>query len=744
MRYWLAVLAATLAACGGDGSSSPPAQSVEDTTPPVITLIGDNPQIIEAGEDYTELGATATDNIDGDLSASIVIDATSVDSRIPGDYTVNYAVRDAAGNTGTAARTVTVQDTTPPVITLLGDNPQVVITGSTYTELGANASDSLDGDLTDSIVIDASALNTTVVGEYIVIYDVTDGTGNPAVTVTRTVSVQHPPGPDVTVSGDIKTLIFSWAESRGVEFYRLLENADGHSGFSQVGDDIPAGTLTAKLDIAVHLFDWVEAQYLIEACNAFGCNMSDVVTVDDVMLSTIGTVESPFPDDVDGFGEWFTLSADGQTLAVSASLEDSSSPGVNGDEADNLLSGSGAVYVYRRNGNRWKRDAYIKASNPDAEDRFGRGVALSRDGNTLVVGAVGEDSGSAGIDGDQQDNGVPSAGAIYVFRHKNDAWVQEAYIKAPDTGEFDYLGGSLELSDDGDTLAAYFSDDSSVGGIDGDPTDNSIEDSGAVLVFRFDGAAWYQQAYIKAISPEAYDSFGSTVDLDGDGNTLAVGVYGEDSIATGIDGDFGDNSALESGAVYVFELTGESWEQQAYIKATNTDPYDRFGQSLALSRDGNTLAVGAHFEDSGSIGIDGDQSDNSVASSGAVYIYKRTGDTWQEDSYVKSSNPDPTDVFGIGVALNDDGNILAVSAWGERSAAVGIGGDQTDNSAPLNTGAVYVFSNSDLGWQQVSYVKSPNPPTIHPSGLGYRVRLSGDGRTLGVSTSDSEEAVFWY
>jgi len=85
-----------------------------DTTPPVITVTGANPQIITTGNAYTELGATAADDVDGDLTASIVPDSSAVNTAVAGSYTVTYNVMDAAGNAATeATRTVTVQD--PPV-----------------------------------------------------------------------------------------------------------------------------------------------------------------------------------------------------------------------------------------------------------------------------------------------------------------------------------------------------------------------------------------------------------------------------------------------------------------------------------------------------------------------------------------------------------------------------------------------------------------------------------------------------
>ncbi len=131
-----------------------------------------------------------------------------------------------------------------------------------------------------------------------------------------------------------------------------------------------------------------------------------------------------------------------------------------------------------------------------------------------------------------------------------------------------------------------------------------------------------QAAYGKASNTGSSDEFGYSVALSGD--TLAVGAYLEDSAATGIDGDQSDNAAFESGAVYVFRRSGTSWAQEAYLKASNTGSGDYFGVSVALS--GDTLAVGAYFEDSAATGIDtdqvdGDQADNAASESGAVYFF---------------------------------------------------------------------------------------------------------------------------
>ena len=96
---------------------------------------------------------------------------------------------------------------------------------------------------------------------------------------------------------------------------------------------------------------------------------------------------------------------------------------------------------------------------------------------------------------------------------------------------------------------------------------------------------------------------------------------------------------------------------------------DQFGFSIALSADGNTLAVGALTEDSAATGINGNQADNSAQSAGAVYVFTRTGTTWSQQAYVKSAQMDAGDMFGYAVALTVDGNILAVGAFDEDGSA---------------------------------------------------------------------------
>jgi hypothetical protein len=325
---------------------------------------------------------------------------------------------------------------------------------------------------------------------------------------------------------------------------------------------------------------------------------------------------------LDMFGYSVALSADGSNLAVGTYLEDSNATAVGGNQRDNSADGAGAVYLFTRVGGAWSQQAYIKASNTDAGDGFGFSVALSGDGNALAVGAIGEDSKATGVGGNQADNGSNSAGAVYLFTRVGAAWSHQAYIKASNTGAGDRFGRSVALSADGNTLAVGADGEGSIAiGVGGEQADNSANGAGAVYVFARVGGAWSQQAYIKASNTGAGDWFGDSVVLSADGDTLAVGATGEDGDGAGVGGNQSDNSAKSAGAVYVFTRIGGAWNQQAYIKASNTDATDEFGYGLALSADGKTLVVGAHGESSNATGIGGIQFDNKAPAAGAVYVY---------------------------------------------------------------------------------------------------------------------------
>ncbi len=353
----------------------------------------------------------------------------------------------------------------------------------------------------------------------------------------------------------------------------------------------------------------------------------------------------------------------GDTIVVGAQGESSAATGINGNQADNSAANAGAVYVFVRNGTTWTQQAYLKASNTNAQDFFGRSVAIS--GNTLVVGAIGEASAATGINGNQLDNSAPESGATYVFVRNGTTWTQQAYLKSSQAGDT-HFGFAVAIS--GDTAV--------VG--DEDPT-------GAAYVFVRSGTTWTQQARLTASNADAGDFFGMAVAISGD--TVLVGAQYEASAATGINGNQSDNTAPQAGAAYVFVRSGSSWTQQAYLKGSNTEAGDRFGIRLAIS--GDTALVGAFGEDSSATGVNGNQSDNSASNSGAAYVFSKSGSTWTQQGYLKASNTDAFDGFGYSVALS--GDTAAIGAWNEASAATGINGNQADNTAVLS-GAAYIFT----------------------------------------------------
>lgn len=376
-----------------------------------------------------------------------------------------------------------------------------------------------------------------------------------------------------------------------------------------------------------------------------------------------------------------SLAMDGDTIVVGAYGESSSARSVNGDQTNNDAGSSGAAYVFVRNGSTWTQQAYLKASNADAGDRFGESIGIS--GDTIIVGAGFETSGARGVNGDGTDNSSNEAGAAYIFVRNGTAWTQQVYLKASNTDEFDLFGFLVAVDRDTAVACSPF-EASGATGVNGDQSDNSLGGAGACYVFVRDGTTWAQQAYVKSFTAESGDGFGWSVAVDDD--TLVVGARSEDSSATGVNGDRSNNSASSSGAAFVYARNGTSWSNHAYLKASNTNASDGFGTSVAI--DGDAIVVGAIGEASAAVGVGGNQSDNTAAGSGAAYTFIRSGSSWSQRAYFKASNTNASDRFGSYVAL--DGDTIIMGANGEDSSASGVNGNQNDNSAE-SAGAAYVF-----------------------------------------------------
>ncbi len=466
-----------------------------------------------------------------------------------------------------------------------------------------------------------------------------------------------------------------WQPVAGAQTYRVMENADGQSEYLQLGEDINSTVELYDHNVSDNgpslLFERLNARYLVQACNSTGCVESNELSVSNLFETGLGYVVSSNFELEDDFGSDISLSADGNTLAVGARTEKSTAAGINADQLDNSGFFIGAVYVFVRIGNTWQQQAYVKASDAD-NSFFGSRVGLSADGNTMVV----------------------SGGGIYIFERTNGDWRESEQ----------FPGHRSVISADGNVVAA-----------EGPGLSDEVN------VFARRNGQWQQEATLRASFSGSDDFFGNSLSLNADGTTLAIGADLEDSGATGIDGNESDNSAQNSGAVFVFARTNDSWQQQAYLKASNAETDDQFGTRLSISADGNTLAVAATHEDSFATGVNGDQADNFVRDSGAVYVFQRQNSNWQQQAYLKASNTAREDWFGSDLSLNAAGDTLVVSAIGSRFS-----------SADPRAGQIYFFRRNNESWQQQAYLTASDDDTVDLFGDELS-RLSSDGNTLAVA-----------
>ena len=543
----------------------------------------------------------------------------------------------------------------------------------------------------------------------------------------------------------VNSVLLTWTPVSRATYYSISKDPTGSSGYSPVcKDNNPAATFC--VDTFTNMIDLANVRYKVYACNSGGCTVTVPVAVYSTIKTDVPAVSTRYAKNTKQvLLEWptlpraayYTISKDPSGSSGFTPICQSDTPVatfcldnfnnvadlVNATYKVSACNSGGCVESAPIKAFTTQSIAYLKSDATTKGDIFGYSMALSGDGTTLAVGAPGEGSGS---------------GAVHVFtRDGAGVWVQQALLQASNLGGGDQFGSSLAVSVDGNTVAVGApKEDSSATGSNGNQSNESATDSGAVYVFtrttNNNVSTWSQQAYLKASNTEAGDDFGYSLALSDSGNTLAVGADFEDSSATGINGDQADNSTQNSGAVYVFTRNATTWSQQVYLKASNTGAQDAFGYSLGLSGDGNTLAVGAVGEDSNTTGVEGIQTDNSAANSGAAYIFIRSGGIWSQQAYIKASNTDINDVFGSSIALSLDGNTLAVGAIQESSNATDVNGNQSDNSKQ-NSGAIYVFTRVATTWSQQAYLKSSNSDIA--DGFGFSVSLSEDGGTLAVGAA---------
>ena len=292
----------------------------------------------------------------------------------------------------------------------------------------------------------------------------------------------------------------------------------------------------------------------------------------------------------DSFGG--SVSISGDTVVVGAGGDD-----INGK------TNAGSAYVFVRTGTTWSQEAKLIASDGAGSDMFGFSVSI--DGDTVVVGAMGEDPSN-----------IANAGSAYVFVRSGTTWSEEQKLIAGDAAMFDMFGNSVSIS--GDTAVV------------GASLDWNNSKKGSAYVFLRTGTTWSQQAKLIASDAAAEDYFGISVSISGD--TAVVGAHWDDS---------------KKGSAYVFVRSGTTWSQEQKLTAGSDGAAgDYFGMSVSISED--TVVVGAH------------QDDDTYGQSGAAYVFVRSGTTWSKETKLKASDCAPSDLFGYSVSIN--GDTIAVGA----------------------------------------------------------------------------------
>ena len=418
-----------------------------------------------------------------------------------------------------------------------------------------------------------------------------------------------------------------------------------------------------------------------------------------------GFLKSHRTDRDDRFGN--SVAVSGDTVVVGAPWEASSTAGIN-SSPDRAAPTAGAAYGFVRSGTNWVQQAYLKASAVNADDEFGFAVAVS--GDTVVVGSHKEDSSTPGVNS-TPDHAASHSGAAYVFVRRGTNWSQQAYLKASQVTAGADFGAAVAIADDTVVIGAP-----------------NIEawSAGAAYLFVRSGTNWTQQAYLKASQASQVsqvsrsDRFGVSVAVDRD--SVVVGAYEDDSSTSGVNST-PDHAAKDSGAAYVFVRRGTEWIRQAYLKASHVTEGDCFGASVAVS--GDTVVVGAFWEDSNSTGVNSIP-DTKAADSGAAYVFVRGGTNWTQQAYLKAHQVNAGDAFGHSVGVS--GDTVVVGAGYEDSSTTGV--DGAPNESAPNAGAAFVFVRRGTNWIQQAYLKGRQ--VTAGDEVGHSVAIDGDTVVVGA------------
>jgi hypothetical protein len=496
-----------------------------------------------------------------------------------------------------------------------------------------------------------------------------------------------PAAPHITVGADIKQLQFDWDAVAGGTSYELWFKAS--DGADWVKYTQIAGTQPPRFRISasVHLLDWRVARYRVAACNASGCTNSNEVTVGDLPLDAMGYFKPTGAGKNRWFGGGVAVSADGKTFAT-----------LSGETIGSAQL-SAVVHVYRKTTptSGWRREARLTPSSIQSgtnQSFTGSPLALSADGNLLVLGLFAEDA--------LGPNTPPDTGAVYLFRRAGTTWHLEQKL----VGEArynNYFGFAIDVDDAGSTLAIwrrYL---------------NYPSGPATTDIFRHTDGGWVFDHTVPHVpSGKTYLGTCYGMALSGDGRTLVrscnrstggyfVQVYDvtastpraeirltysdQGSIDCNYDGTrLAVREAPFRTAVYAWN--GSEWILDGTLIGNEGGNTQR--KNISMSGDGKFVAMGNVGTTAGGTGpVYPPYIYRGQDGVGGVFVFERKTAGWKLRRLVKPGAENPQS-FGQSVALGDIGRILAVGAPMESSAATGINGDRTDTSEP-ERGAVWLY-----------------------------------------------------
>jgi hypothetical protein len=346
---------------------------------------------------------------------------------------------------------------------------------------------------------------------------------------------------------------------------------------------------------------------------------------------------------------------------------------------------TGSATIFTSTSGVWTQQQTITQSPLANGARFGSSVAMSSDGTTAIIGAPGNGNGP---------------GNATVFTRSSGVWTQQQTISQTGSMEGDWFGRSVALSSDGNTAIV-----GSYGGAGPNVPNqgNPMADPGKATVFTRSGSAWTQQQVITKTDGVAGDRFGVSVALSSDGNTAIVGDHMDDV-----------GAMPDQGSAIIFIRSEGVWTQQQLITKSDGTGSDQFGSSVALSSDGNTAIITTQKDDVGRTRLQG-----------SATIFTRSGSVWTQQQTITRTGGGNTDYFGASVALSGDGNTVIAGQYGDPNN--GIAGDP---------GSATVFTRSGSTWTQQQIITKTGG--AYPDFFGYAVALSSDGTTAIIGAIGDE------